>query len=161
MINFFEAANVRLVGRSVSDQNWNNVLGLLDQFVLNWPGLALASHDVILQWRGDGLFVFREITGYLSKTILEENGLVCEDLNSAPAAQWRSELSFDASIKDLKIWFDSQVESTQAIDFPKDYGQLSTTYLRQSVEFKSKDELALGWNFYALFERSSSSIFAF
>tara|TARA_R110000868_G_scaffold411568_1_gene705417 strand:+ start:27822 stop:28307 length:486 start_codon:yes stop_codon:yes gene_type:complete len=161
MINFFESPNARLVGRCVNDQNWNSVLGLLDQFVLNWPGIALASHDVILQWRGAGLFVFREITGHLSKGILEENGLISIDLSTSPAAQWHSELRFDAAITDLKNWFDEQVKSTQAIDFPNEYGRLESSFLRQKVEFKSIDELALSWNFYALFERGSSSIFAF
>lgn len=158
---FFSSGNARLIGRAVHDQNWQEVLGLIDQFVLTWPGSALASRDVIFEWQESGLYLYREMTGFVTARDLRENGFESRDVNQSLAAQWQAPYSWDTDLGTVKDWAENLKKEIQHTDFPEEYGELTAWQVRLGVNFSDLNQVQASWNFYAVFARASSSIFTF
>lgn len=160
-LKFFERSNERLIGRAIHDGEWQSVLGNVDQALQLWPSLRLNSHDVIFEQRPDGLWLFRSVIGFVSKSVLAEHGLESFDRNQSLAVSLRAAYASHDPVEDVLEWANNLRTQMQAIEFPNEYGAMTSFHVRQRNRFSGIDEMQSSWEFHADFAHGGSSIFAF
>tara|TARA_R110002049_G_scaffold8116_5_gene45243 strand:+ start:1167 stop:1664 length:498 start_codon:yes stop_codon:yes gene_type:complete len=153
--------NQRLFGCSVFEQQWQQSLLIVDNFLQTSTSLRLKSNDVIIEWSEEKVHVYRQVTGFVSQSQLGSDGLILEDRNDRPSAAINLDLSYNAKLSELHDSSLSLLKETQTIEFPKEYGSFSYWQLRLKCDLSSIDSMKTYWKLYSVFDHSSSSILNF
>lgn len=158
---FFTTGNSRLVGRETIAKGWQQTLGEVDQAILSIPNVKFHTHDVIFEIHSDGLFLYREIIGFIPKSSASDLKLFLKDKNSGLTCDFELDNSSDAPLEDVISSAKECVRGLESIEIPSNYGTMQSFIVRQRNEFLGNDEVQRSWRLEVSFANGRSSIFAF